>query len=452
LSKFERRRHVNERIRTRARAWNGGSLARETAVPEGQLGRGTSVAAGAAMPEGARPLHLRAVSRRQDEAQAPAPAEPTPAMVRAAAAIERALDARAGVIVLLGEAGSGKTALLGRLGDALAARGRTVLRAPLSDDPEAVVAAAVTALGARVEGPGRARRRRLRELVAARGGAVMLVDDAHALAAAALRRLASLASGRGIGPLQLVLAGEAELAVRLRDVAAVAVRVEPLTGAEVGAYVARRFPPADGASTVFTPGALDLIARMSGGVPRAIDALCRASVEHAAAHGEGWVTPGVVLAVWRARESHGQLPEAASPPAPRRRRLGAALLASAAFAMLLVALGRTPRPVPPPAPPRGLPPPASLAAAVSSEPVQGLPPAPRPFPREVAPGQWSIQVAALRDAAAARSARETLARRGLAAVVAPAVVGSTTWHRVLAGRYATRADAERAAATLAPLP
>jgi type II secretory pathway predicted ATPase ExeA len=404
------------------------------------------------MPEGARPLHLRAVPRRQDEAPAPAPAEPTPAVARAAAAIERALDARAGVIVLLGEAGSGKTALLGRLRDDLAARNRTVLLAPVPDDPEAVLAQVLTALGDKVEGPVRTRRRRLRELVAARGGAVMLVDDAHALGGATLLSLAALASGGGRSPLKVVLAGEPELAVRLREVSAVAVRIEPLTVAEVRAYVARRFAPADGASTVFTPGALDLIARMSGGVPRAIDALCGASSREAAARGEGWVTPGIVLGVWRARESHGQLTEAASPPAPRRRRLGAALLVSLAVAILLLALGRTPRSVPPPALQRGLPPPASLAAAVASEPAKAPPPKPRPFPREVGPGQWSVQVAAVRDAAAALSARETLARRGLAAVVAPAVLGGTTWHRVLVGRYATRAEAERAAVTLGPLP
>ena len=404
------------------------------------------------MPEGARPLHLRAVPRRQDEACA---VEPTPAVTRAAAAIERALDARAGLVVLLGEAGSGKTALLGRLREDLAARGRTVLLARVPDDPEAVLAHVLTALGDKVEDPVRTRRRRLREIVAARGGAVMLVDDAHALGGATLLSLAALASGRGRSALQLVLAGEPELAVRLREVRAVAVRIEPLAAAEVRAYVARRFPPADGAPTVFTPGALDLIARMSGGVPRAIDALCRASSREAAARGDGWVTPGIVLGVWRARESHAQLPEAASPPAappPRRRRLGAALLVSLAFAILLLALGRTPRSVPPPALQRGLPPPASLAAAVSSEPASTPLPEPRPFPREVGPGQWSVQVAAVRDAAAALSARETLARRGLQAVVAPAVVGGTTWHRVLVGRYATRADAARAAATLGPLP
>ncbi len=404
------------------------------------------------MPEGARPLHLRAVPRRQDEACA---VEPTPAVTRAAAAIERALDARAGLVVLLGEAGSGKTALLGRLREDLAARGRTVLLARVPDDPEAVLAHVLTALGDKVEDPVRTRRRRLREIVAARGGAVMLVDDAHALGGATLLSLAALASGHGRSPLKVVLAGEPELAVRLREVPAVAVRIEPLTVAEVAAYVARRFPPADGASTVFTPGALDLIARMSGGVPRAIDALCRASSREAAARGDGWVTPGIVLGVWRACESHAQLPEAASPPAappPRRRRLGAALLVSLAFAILLLALGRTPRSVPPPALQRGLPPPASLAAAVSSEPASTPLPEPRPFPREVGPGQWSVQVAAVRDAAAALSARETLARRGLQAVVAPAVVGGTTWHRVLVGRYATRADAARAAATLGPLP
>src|SRR5579885_2065023 len=233
------------------------------------------------MPEGARPLHLRAVPRRQDEAAA---VEPTPAVTRAAAAIERALDARAGLVVLLGEAGSGKTALLDRLREDLAARGRTVLLARVPDDPEAVLAHVLTALGDKVEGPLRTRRR-LREIVAARGGAVMLVDDAHALGGATLLSLAALASGHGRSPLKVVLAGEPELAVRLREVPAVAVRIEPLTVAEVAAYVARRFPPADGASTVFTPGALDLIARMSGGVPRAIDALCRASSREAAARG-----------------------------------------------------------------------------------------------------------------------------------------------------------------------
>jgi septal ring-binding cell division protein DamX len=198
-------------------------------------------------------------------------------------------------------------------------------------------------------------------------------------------------------------------------------------------------------------------------MPREIDALCSGSLRHAAAAGEGWVTPGMVLQAWRARKRQPQHPVAVSPPPPppRRRRRAPALVVPLAFAALLLALGRTPRPPAPadrrPAAPRPMPIAVAPETPAPDLPASsGPPPAARapvqPFPRQVGPRQWRLQVAALRDAAAARAAREQLARRGLDAEIVPAVVEQTMWHRVLVGRYSTRADAERAATTLAALP
>jgi|GEM_PF-1610356 len=413
------------------------------------------------MSQRARPAQLQAVPR--GAALRPRPGEPTPAATRAAAAVERALDAHASLVVLLGEAGSGKTSLLGRLREALGARGAAVLLAPVPADPEAVLGAMLTALGGPADGPRRMLRRRLDELVATGTGATVLVDDAHVLGDGVLRELVSLAAGGGRRALRLVLAGEPELAVRLRDVPAVAVRIEPLTAAEVCAYVAGRFAPAERQPGAFTPGALELIARMSAGVPRAIDALCVAALGHANAHGEASVTPTTVLAVWRARAAKtAVVPAAPAIASPSRRAwLASAVAVPLVFAVLLLGLGlvRAPRSGAPALPAVAAAPaqaPALETVPVAAPAVAAPLPAPRPdarpFARRVGPGRWALQVAATRDAAAAAAAREQLARRGLEAVVVSAVVGEATWQRVLVGPYATRADAEEAAAALGPLP
>jgi type II secretory pathway predicted ATPase ExeA/phage tail protein X len=83
--------------------------------------------------------------------------------------------------------------------------------------------------------------------------------------------------------MHIVLAGQPELAAKLSDASmtqlrqriSTIVRLEPFTGEEVAAYVHHRLQTAglEGPS-MFTPDALELIARVSQGIPRNINSLC----------------------------------------------------------------------------------------------------------------------------------------------------------------------------------
>jgi hypothetical protein len=85
------------------------------------------------------------------------------------------------------------------------------------------------------------------------------------------------------------------------------------------------------------------------------------------------------------------------------------------------------------------------------------PPRPRrisrtPFARRLDGATWTVQVASSKDAVEAEVEREwfarNLARDGEPAFVVPADVGGARWQRVMIGRFATQADAERVVARL----
>lgn len=92
--------------------------------------------------------------------------------------------------------------------------------------------------------------------------------------------------------------------------------------------------------------------------------------------------------------------------------------------------------------------PAALADNVPP-PMPRTPP--RPFVRSLEGSTWTVQVASTKDALDAELAREWFARQGELAFVLSAEVRGERWHRVLIGRYPTRADAEDAAARLGTL-
>jgi general secretion pathway protein A len=83
--------------------------------------------------------------------------------------------------------------------------------------------------------------------------------------------------------LQIVLAGQPELArrleqsrlVQLRQRMAVMARLDPLSPAEVSRYIDHRLRVSGSCGAdLFTPGALEIVARRSAGIPRDINSLC----------------------------------------------------------------------------------------------------------------------------------------------------------------------------------
>ncbi|HEX2540143.1 MAG TPA: AAA family ATPase [Caldimonas sp.] len=194
-------------------------------------------------------------------------------------------------VVLTGEAGMGKTALLRRL-----------LQSPASDtlvsaflaarrfDTAALLAAVSRAFGAPVDGHSAAELRAglqafLATLTASGRRALLVVDDAQQLPATAVTELIELSKlrSRRDAPLQIVLAGRTELRSMLQRSLLIGTaepiflfcEVGPLGAGEVRAYVAHRMCRAQpDACPSLSEDACNRIHRTTGGVPAAIDQLC----------------------------------------------------------------------------------------------------------------------------------------------------------------------------------
>ena len=210
---------------------------------------------------------------------------------RSLASVRHAVLRGESFVVLLGAAGTGKTALL----DTLLSRPGpvAVVNGRFSGgrlDAGGVLAATARALRAPIAGSGVAELRAglqawLAMLTAKDRRALLVVDDAQHLLPAALRELTDLASLRSSrdAPMQVVLAGRPELRLSLQH----ALRggsagpvflfcdVTPLSAIETRWYVEHRLQRAAGPErAMFTDEAYARIHEASDGVPGAINLLC----------------------------------------------------------------------------------------------------------------------------------------------------------------------------------
>src|SRR5205823_3939804 len=103
--------------------------------------------------------------------------------------------------------------------------------------------------------------------------------------------------------LQIILVGQLNLQTVLRSPELrqldqrVSIRYElrPLDRETVGAYVAHRLTIAGGSAAVrFAPKALDLVHRLSGGIPRLINLICDRALLAASSERADRVTPDMV--------------------------------------------------------------------------------------------------------------------------------------------------------------
>jgi type II secretory pathway predicted ATPase ExeA len=152
-----------------------------------------------------------------------------------------------------------------------------------------LLGAILSDLGALGEGSVEGVQDRLRQVLRAearRGRrCIVILDEAHHLSPESLEAVYALSQldVPGAMRLQVVLSGQPWLAdqlatpilARLRRRIAVFARIEPLTPHETARYIEHkmRAASADGLS-LFTSGAIGLIAETTGGVPREIDTVC----------------------------------------------------------------------------------------------------------------------------------------------------------------------------------
>lgn len=195
-----------------------------------------------------------------------------------------------GIVKVSGEVGSGKTMLCRVLMERLPAHVETIYLATPSLARDEILRAIADDLDLKLSGDRtavalREMQEHLIRLYAAGRRVVVLVDEAHAMPDETLeqvRLLSNLESNRH-KLLQMVLFGQPELDAtlakpslrQLRDRITHSFRTRPLAAPEVTNYVSFRMRAAGyRGPEVFSPRALRLVARTSGGLTRRINILC----------------------------------------------------------------------------------------------------------------------------------------------------------------------------------
>lgn len=198
---------------------------------------------------------------------------------------------RLGFLMITGEVGTGKTTLAKTLVNQLENPTKTALLLNPNLSGRDLLKAILLDFGLQNRGRSRgefiqAIERFLCELAVQGRIAVLIIDEAQALSSNALEqvRLLSNVETPKHKLLQIVLVGQPELAKRLASESslralneriAVRFRIHPLAEDEVASYIEHRLRIVGRKEPVrFTPGASQLIARVSCGIPRRINLLC----------------------------------------------------------------------------------------------------------------------------------------------------------------------------------
>lgn len=224
------------------------------------------------------------------------------AELKLAYAFEQNLEAA----VLIGESGTGKTTLLQRLAAHLADEGHAVVDLYFPQlDVDGLLSFIANELD---DAPSPTLRRdellrriaaSARRLAEQNRGLAIVIDDAHLLTGSAaiecLHQLLNLRERTGVR-MTIVLAGQRTLLATLSCMPAFAQRVGitatlfPLDASEAGEYTRELLQSAEGGSMLIDDDALQAIARLTGGVPRAINRLCEMATVVAAANGASRLT------------------------------------------------------------------------------------------------------------------------------------------------------------------
>lgn len=226
----------------------------------------------------------------------------------------------AGISVITGDVGCGKTTLIHRLLDQLSSTHAVALLSNIQQGRGDLLSWVLMGFGQPFAGKTHV------ELFAqlqqffiseyAKGRRVVLIiDEAQNLSVDQLeeiRMLSNINAGKD-QLLQLILVGQPQLKDLLNrpDMLQLAQRVgadfhlTPLSREEVDAYVDTRLTIAGAARRVFSDGAIDLVAEHSGGVPRVINIICDTALVYAFSAHEQTVSAETIENVIRDKADYG---------------------------------------------------------------------------------------------------------------------------------------------------
>jgi len=213
---------------------------------------------------------------------------PTEQHREAVATLLYSIQQRRGFSLLYGPPGLGKTSVIVQLMQRLEGKAEVAFLPHPYFDSETVFESVLDALGIPASGSRARDHRNFYEyLLRARGAGktcVVIFDEAQNLDPETLEAIRMLSNFEAPSEklLQIVLAGQPRLAETLarpeleqfRQRFSAVIRLRPIEAQFVPDYVKHRLAAAAGSPSLFTADALDLVARVSGGVPRNINAIC----------------------------------------------------------------------------------------------------------------------------------------------------------------------------------
>ncbi|MCM0610890.1 AAA family ATPase [Marinobacter sediminum] len=231
-----------------------------------------------------------------------------------------ALSEREGFIKITGEVGTGKTLLCRLLLNELEQKAYTAYIPNPHLNPDTLYEAVAEELGVDVSRCAnthqilKALNERLIALAMDQRQVVLVIDEAQAMpeeTIEALRLLTNLET-ESVRLLQIVLFGQPELDAllqkdslrQLRQRVTFHYRLEPLDKTSVAQYLRHRLAQAGyNGGDLFSPGALRLITRSSGGIPRLVNILSHKAMLSAWGTGERLITRHHVMQAVRDTES-----------------------------------------------------------------------------------------------------------------------------------------------------